>query len=189
MMIVKKAGARIGKGAGLVPPSDPPLPRPSPKSWMRLPKYSNPHFAADATRTVSRKTLQLQDDADHGVERSGEVDNVGLDEQEVEDLHVKLGEIVSKRIKLKRALAPSDEPHSKKRRKILAEEGDGNRTELEPVGEFKSSCSPQAAAESSPSLPFGLKFTAAPCPPSDPETSQSHTVSRFWRHRHSFRGG
>ena len=41
-------------------------------SWMRLPKHSNPHLIADATRTVSRKTLRFQDDADDNTERSVE---------------------------------------------------------------------------------------------------------------------
>ena len=77
-----------------------------------------------------------------------------MDGQEVEDLFAKLDKIVSKRLKLKRALAPLDESHSNKRCKIMAEEGEERPDEPqqhpEPVGEFKSSCSPQAAHQNSP---------------------------------------
>ena len=117
---------------------------------MHLPKHSNPHLIAGATRTVSRKTLRLQDDAGDSAEWSGEADEVVLaGGQEADDLHAKLDKIISKRLKLKRALAPSDEPRSSKRSKIMAEEGEERPDELqehpEPVGEFRPSCSPQAA--------------------------------------------
>ena len=111
---------------------------------MRLPKYSNPHLTFDAIQVVSRKTLQLQDDAGDDVERDGE---------EVEDLQVKLEEIVSKRLKLKRVLTPSDGPRPIKRRKMLVEE-ERNSVEphhhSEPVGEFISSPSTQASHQISP---------------------------------------
>ena len=111
---------------------------------MRLPKYSNPHLTFDATQVVSRKTLQLQDGADDDVERGGE---------EVEDLQVKLEEILSKRLKLKRVLTPSDGPRPIKRRKMLVEE-ERNSVEphhhSEPVGEFISSPSTQASHQISP---------------------------------------
>jgi hypothetical protein len=112
---------------------------------MRLPKHSNPHLIADTTRIVSRKTLHLQDDVDDDTERGGETDGVGLDGQEVEDLYGKLDMIVSKRLKFKRAFAPSDEPSSSKRSKILVE-GEGKPIEPpEPVGVCTSSCSPQTS--------------------------------------------
>jgi len=113
---------------------------------MHLPKYSNPHLIADATRVISRKTLQLQGGADGDVELDGEADGVGLDREEVENLHIKLDKIVSKRLKLKRAPPPSDEPYFNKRRKTLVKEGeekpDERQQHSEPVGESVFSCSP-----------------------------------------------
>ncbi|KAF9649886.1 hypothetical protein BDM02DRAFT_3185961 [Thelephora ganbajun] len=113
---------------------------------MHLPKYSNPHLVTNTTRIVSRKALQLQGDADDDVERDGEAYEVGLDEQEVEDLHAKLDKIVSKRLKLKRALESSHETHSNKKRRTLAE-GEGRLVDpqqhSEPVSEFTSSRSLQ----------------------------------------------
>ena len=107
---------------------------------MRLPKHHNPHLAVDATEVVSRKTLQLQDNSGDDLEHDGE---------EVTDLHVKLEEIVSKRLKLKRVLASSDESHLSKRRKLLSGEGERKPVEpqqhSEPVGEFTSPCSTQAS--------------------------------------------
>ena len=111
---------------------------------MRLPKYSNPHLIVDATQVVTRKTLQLQDESGDDVERGGE---------EVEDLQLKLEEIVSKRLKLKRVLTPSDGPRPIKRRKMLVEE-ERNYVEphhhSEPVGEFISLPSTQASHQISP---------------------------------------
>jgi len=121
---------------------------------MRLPKYYNPHLAVDATRTVSRKTLQ--NDAGDEVESGERAGDVGLGQHEVEGLQVKLEEIVSKRLKLKRVLTPSDEPRSKKRRELSVEEAEGQlvgrEQTSEPVGEFKSSHSPQASHKSLPKL-------------------------------------
>jgi len=115
---------------------------------MRLPKYSNPHLAVDTTRIVSRETLQLQGDTCDDVGRDGEADDAELDRLEAESLHVKLEEIVSKRLKLKRALTPSGESRSKKRSRMLVEEGEGELVEpqraSEPVGEFKFSYSSRA---------------------------------------------
>ena len=112
---------------------------------MRLPKHHNPHLAVDATEVVSRKTLQLQDNTG---------DDLGHDGEEVTDLHVKLEEIVSKWLKLKRFLASSDESHLSKRRKLLSGEGERKTVERqqhpEPVGEFTSSCSTQASHQIPP---------------------------------------
>jgi len=124
---------------------------------MRLLKYSNPHLAVDATRIVSRKTLQLQNNAGDGVERGGEADDVELDRAaETEGLHVKLEEIVAKRLNLKRVLTPSGEPRSNKRRRVVVEEGEGKAVEpqlaTESVGEFEFSYSPQASPQTLPKL-------------------------------------
>ena len=112
---------------------------------MHLPKYSNPHFAVDATRVVSRKTLQLQDEGYVG--GGGECD-VELGRQEAEGLRAKLEEIIAKRLKLKRVLTPSGDSRPNKRCKTLVEEGEGKPVEpqqtSEPVGEFRFSCSPRA---------------------------------------------
>jgi hypothetical protein len=116
---------------------------------MNFPKYFNPHLTVDATRIVSRKTLRLENDAD--VEGGRDVDGVGLDGREVEDLYVVLDKVVSKRLKLKRVFESSDEPHSSKRHKIRAE---GKSIEpqqhSEPVGEFTSSCPPRTNHQFSP---------------------------------------
>ena len=113
---------------------------------MHLPKYFNPHLAYDNTRIVSRKTLRLQDDADADVEGGRDVGGVGLDRQEVEGLHAMLDKVVSKRLKLKRAFVPSDEPYSNKRHKILAEgESVEPQQHSEPVGEFTSSFLPRTS--------------------------------------------
>jgi len=114
---------------------------------MHLPKYFNPHLTPDTTQIVSRKTLWLEDGADVGVEGGGDVGGVGLDGQEVEDLHAMLDKIVSKRLKLKRAFEPSDGPHSNKRLKTLTEEGRSIEPQQhsESVGEFTSSCSPRTS--------------------------------------------
>lgn len=120
---------------------------------MHLPKYLNPHLAVDATRTVSRKTLQVQNDVGDEAEPGGEVGGVGPSRHEVdsEGLHVKLEEIVSKRLKLKRDLTPSNEPRSNKRSKLV-DEGKRQLVEpeqtSEPVGEFISSYPPQASHQS-----------------------------------------
>jgi hypothetical protein len=92
---------------------------------MHLPKHSNPHLISDAIRIVSRKSLQ--DDSDGDAAR--------LDSREMEDLHATLDNIVSKRLKLKRNFAPSDEPHSSKRHKASAN-GVEPQQHSEPVGEF-----------------------------------------------------
>ena len=91
--------------------------------------------------------MRLQDGSEGGVEPSGDVDGIGLSKQEEEDLHAKLDKIVSKRLKLKRALTPSDEPHPSKRHRTLAEEGKSADPQLlsEPVGEFTSSSSPRTS--------------------------------------------
>lgn len=134
---------------------------------MHLPKYSNPHLVVDTTRIVSRRTLQLEDDADADadVERGGEVTGVRLDRREVEDLHMKLDGIVSKRLKLKRALSPSGEAHSSKRHKVLAEEGKPTpQQHPEPVGESAFSCPPQASHQvlSKPSVWYRNHYHLAP---------------------------
>ena len=120
--------------------------------WMHLPKYFNPHLTHGTTRIVSRKTLWLEDGAGAGAEGGGDVGGVELDGQEVEDLHMMLDKIVSKRLKLKRAFEPSDGPHSSKRRKTLTEEGTSIEPQQpsEPVGEFTSSCSPRTSHRLSP---------------------------------------
>lgn len=134
---------------------------------MHLPKYSNPHLVVDTTRIVSRRTLQLEDDADADVERVGEVTGVRLDRREVEDLHMKLDEIVSKRLRLKRALAPSSgEAHSSKRHKVLAEEGKPTEPQQhpEPFGESAFSCPPQTSHQvlSKPSVWYRNHYHLAP---------------------------
>ena len=110
---------------------------------MHLPKYSNPRLIVGATRVVSRETLRLQGDGD-GADRDREADEIGLDGYEVKNLHVKLNKIVSKRLKLKRALTPPDELHRSKKTKTTAEE-EGKPTEPrqcpEPIGESTPSCS------------------------------------------------
>ncbi|KAF9790941.1 hypothetical protein BJ322DRAFT_1104586 [Thelephora terrestris] len=90
---------------------------------MRLPRYHNPQLKPEATRIVSRKALQLEGDADDEVAQDGKVGGIGigLEETEVEDLYAKLDKIVSKRLKPKRTLEPSEGILSGKRRKILAE--------------------------------------------------------------------
>jgi len=119
---------------------------------MHFPKYFNPHLTDDTTRTVSRKTLRLQDDVDADVEGGRDVGGVGLGGQEVEDLHAILDKVISERLKHKRAFVPSDVPHSSKRHKILAEEGESVEPQQhpEPVGEFTSSCSPRTSHRFSP---------------------------------------
>ena len=121
---------------------------------MRLPKYSNPHLAVDATRTVSRKALQT--DVGDEVEPGGQAGDFGLGKREVEDLHLKLEEIVSKRLKLKRVLTPLDEPRSNKRSKPPVEGGEEQLVEpeqtSEPVGEFKYSHLLQASHQFLPKL-------------------------------------
>jgi len=130
---------------------------------MRLPKYFNPHFAIDATRTVSRKTLQVQNDVRNGVEPGREADGVGRSSDEVEGLHIKLEEIISKRLKLKRVLTPSDEPRSSKRSKLI-EEGERQLVEPEqtpePVSESISSYSSKQATN--PSQAFRLVSKSLP---------------------------
>ena len=107
---------------------------------MRLPKPPNPQFVSGSTRIVSRRVLQLDDHVGDDAEPdAGEVDETTLGEKDVEDLYAKLDKIVSKRLKLKRVLEPSDETSSK-RRKILRTEGGrkppGHQQDSEPVGEF-----------------------------------------------------
>ena len=108
---------------------------------MHLPKYSNPHLTVDTTRIVSRRTLQLEDDADDDAERGGNVDWVEFYRHEMEDLRAKLDKIVSKR-----SPTSSDDSHFNMRRRFQAEEGERTsaepRQDSEPVGEFTSSCSP-----------------------------------------------
>jgi hypothetical protein len=82
-----------------------PLPRLDPGLLDALPKHSNLHLITDATRSVSRKVRWFQDDADDDTEWDGEACG-----QEAEVLYVKLDKIGSRRLELKRTLAPSDEP-------------------------------------------------------------------------------
>ena len=165
---------RIGKEARSS--SHPPLPR---LRRMRLPKYFNPHLAVDATRPISRKTLR--NDVGDEVEPGGEAGGVGLARHEVEGMHEKLEEIVSKRLKLKRVLAPTDEPRSNKRSKLLVEEGEvqlvGPEQTSGPIGELESSYSPQVSHQPLPSFSSRIEITATSCHLFDPETSQGCTVS------------
>ena len=158
---------------------------------MHLPKYFNPHLTVDTTRIVSRKTLRLEEDADVDVEEGRDVGVEGLDRQEVEDLCVMLDKIVSKRLKLKRAFVPSDEPRSSKRHKTLAEEGKPAEPQQhsEPVSEFASSCLPQTSLRFfSLSFPFGIKIATPSCHLSHPKASQGYTVGSPLQHHHRFQG-
>lgn len=107
---------------------------------MRLPKYSNPQLIPDDTRIVSRRSLQLEDDAGGDVMEDGELNGAPSPEvrKGVEDLYRRLDEIVSNRLKFKRVLGTSDDSPSTKRRRILAEEREGQPAGLqwlsEPVG-------------------------------------------------------
>ena len=182
VVVAEKAGVRIGKD--VIENSS--VCRDSNfESWMRLPKYSNPHLTADTTRIVSRETLRLQDD---DVEWGGEAEDVQPDKREVEDLRAKLEGIVSKRLKLKRALTSSDESRSSKRTKLLVEDGEGGLIEPpEPVGEFESSCPHPANPQNSrPSIPFGIEITVAPCHLSHSKNPQGHTVCPHSRHHWQF---
>ena len=117
---------------------------------MRLPQYSNPQFLSDNTRTVSRRALQLEDDANDDTALGEKADEMMLETKDVEDLHVKLDKIISKRLKLKRSLESSDETSSSKRHKRQRDEGEGKPAEhrdSEPVGKFRSSSSPQSCRQ------------------------------------------
>jgi hypothetical protein len=108
---------------------------------MRLPKHSNPNLAGDTTRIVSRRTLQLEDDAGDDLPQDGGVGEVNL-EREVEVLYARLDKIVSGRLRLKSILqAPDELPN--KRRKTFTEKGPNNTAALqqhsEPVGESDAS--------------------------------------------------
>ena len=116
---------------------------------MHLQKHSNPHIIADATKIVSRKVLQFQDNSDGDVEQNGAVDAARPDIQEIKNLRVTLDRIVSKRLKLKRKFTPSDEPHSRKRHKASAEEVEPQQRS-EPVGELVSQHSPRMNHRYSP---------------------------------------
>ena len=113
---------------------------------MHLPKQSNPHLIVNATRIVSRKFLQFQDDSGGDIGQSGVMDGTRPDSQEMEGLHATLDKMVSKRLKLKRTLRPSDEPHSSKRHKTSAEEESKSvepQQHSKPVGGVIPSYSPR----------------------------------------------
>ena len=149
-VIVKKAASELGKihAIEISASSSPPLPKPC----MRLPKYSNPHLIPDDTRIVSRRSLQLEDGVgDDVMEDEGLNGAPSLEvRKDVEDLYKRLDKIVSKRFKLKRVLEASDESSSIKRRKILAEEREGQPAGLqrlsEPVGKKDVSFDPPGQA-------------------------------------------
>lgn len=114
---------------------------------MRLPKHSNPQLIPGGTRIVSRRALQLEDDASGDATQDGGAGERMLEKKDVEDLHAELDKIVSKRLKLKRALEPSDEDSSSKRRKVIKERGEGNpeaghQQDSEPIGKVASPGSP-----------------------------------------------
>ena len=93
---------------------------------------------------------------------------------------------MSKRLKLKRVLTPTDEPRSNKRSKLLVEEGEvqlvGPEQTSGPIGELESSYSPQVSHQPLPSFSSRIEITATSCHLFDPETSQGCTVSLPMRH-------
>ena len=106
------------------------------ESGTRLLKYPNLRLAVDVTRIDSRKTLQLPDDAGNDMGCGGQADNVKLVEQEVECLRVKSEGVISERLKFDRVVTRSSESHSRKRSKVLIEEGEGNPVEPRQTSEL-----------------------------------------------------
>ena len=99
------------------------------RNQMPLPKYPNPQFVSSRTQIISRRALQLEHDY---ADDDSEPDETSLERKDVEDLHAELDKIVSKRLKLKRVLDPSDETPPSKRRK--ESKPAGHQQGSEPVG-------------------------------------------------------
>ena len=155
------------------------FPRPArSEASMHLPKYSNPYLIDDATRIVSRRTLQLENDDPAQDGEAGKVPPEMI--KEVDNLHARLDKIVSGRLKLKRAPESPEEPPRTKTRKIPIEGNSAGPQHLsEPVSEFTIPPKKRQAVELFSSLPLGIEITTSPSHSLVPQTFRSLTVGNL----------